>query len=506
VNAVLIQPDQLSATSALIKKASGEKALVVLIEDTSVLTELPFHKQRLIFLLAAMRSFAEELRQRGYRVSHHRLCGDPVAALTKTFAQHGITRVTLMRAASHGVDERCKGYIERAGAAVDFVENDMFISARYACGTAPKREKRSRMEPFYRAMRLATGILMDAGAPVGGQWNYDAANRKPPAADMEFPPALQFEPDAITREAIADVQKHFAGHYGCATPFGWPVTRGQAQELLDDFVRTRLEHFGTFQDAMVDGEDAMFHSLLSACLNVGLLDPEAVCRTAESAYRSGAAPLNSVEGFIRQILGWREYVYQFYRANMPDYDRKNYFDADLPLPKFYWDGQTRMRCVSESVRPVLQRGLSHHIQRLMVTGNFALLAGVNPDEVNRWYWLGFVDAWHWVVTPNVIGMALFADGGLMASKPYAASANYINRMSDYCAKCPYNPRATLGAIACPFNALYWDFLERNRERLQQNPRLSLSYKNLDRKTSQERGAIRDRARALQTALRSGEAL
>ena len=503
---VLVQPDQLSMSSGLLRERRPEDTVIILIEATRELTEVPFHKQRLIFVLSAMRHFAKELKSLGFTVVIHRLCDDPVKALRTTLGEYESETVTIMRSASWGADDAWAEDVRAAGGTPNLVQNDMFISARRDGDFALPRGRSVRMETFYRKIRAATGILMDGGKPEGGQWNYDRDNRRAPAKGLTGPDVPKFEPDSITQGVIEDVEKHFADHFGNARPFGWPVTRADAETALDDFFERRFSDFGTYQDAMVEGEDTLYHSLLSVCLNVGLLDPEEVCKRAEAEYRSGRVPLNSAEGFIRQILGWREFVYQLYRANMPGYDDLNELDADQPLPEFYWDGDTRMRCLAESIRPVVERGLSHHIQRLMVTGNFGLLAGVSPQELNRWYWLGFVDAWHWVVTPNVVGMATYADGGLMATKPYAASANYIHRMSDYCAECPYDPKKAVGDDACPMNTLYWDFLDRNKRALSRNPRMTLSYRNFDQKRAADVKAIRKRARSLRDALAAGERL
>lgn len=500
---LLVQSDQLSYNTALFRGTRPGNAAVLLIEDFGELTEVLFHNQRIVLVLSAMRHFAEELRASGYLVEYFRLCRKPAKAIRSVAKKYDADRLTLMRSASFGVDETWARYVKEAGAQPAFVANDMFISTRLEGDYSVAPEKAVRMEPFYRKMRKATGILIKDGKPVGGRWNFDQENRRPAITSMTFPSIPAYSPDGLTSEAINDVETHFPSHIGATRPFRWPVTREQARTFWDDFLRQRFAGFGPYQDAMVDGQDSLYHSLISACLNIGLLDPETVCREAERYCQDEHVPLNSAEGFIRQVLGWREFVYQLYWANMPGYDESNYLNATAPLPTLYWDGMTRMRCLAEAVRPVIERGLSHHIQRLMITGNFALLAGVNPREVNRWYWLAFVDAWHWVVTPNVIGMALFADGGMMASKPYAASANYISRMSTYCKSCPYNPLKVVGADACPFNALYWDFLARNKERLSKNPRMSLAYRNLEVKPKAVLDSIRRRATSLREALANG---
>jgi deoxyribodipyrimidine photolyase-related protein len=334
------------------------------------------------------------------------------------------------------------------------------------------------MEHFYRDMRREHGILMEDETPAGGAWNYDQENRKRLSPGLVPPDRLRFAPDEITREAIALVERRFPDHFGGLEDFGWPVTRAEALGALDDFIAHDLPRFGDYQDAMKAGAPFLLHSLLSPALNLGLLEAREVCAAAEAAWRSGAAPLNAVEGFVRQILGWREYVRGVYWALMPDYAERNALDATRPLPTFYWTGETDMRCVGEAVASTARHAYSHHIQRLMVTGNFALLAGIAPREIERWYLAVYADAWEWVEMPNTLGMAVWADGGQMASKPYAASGAYIDRMSDFCFGCAYDVKQKTGPRACPFNYLYWAFLIRNQARLAGNARLAMPYRAL----------------------------
>jgi deoxyribodipyrimidine photolyase-related protein len=307
----------------------------------------------------------------------------------------------------------------------------------------------------------------------------------------------------MTREVMTVVEDRFPDHFGTLDAFAWPVSRPDAEAFFQRFLDERLDLFGPFQDAIVMGEPALYHSLVSPLLNIGLLDPLSMCQAAERRWRDGKARLNSVEGFIRQIIGWREFLYQVYHHRMPGYLGVNHFDADLPLPRFYWEpDDTDMACVRDAVAALRANGINHHIQRLMVTGNFALIAGIRPQEVNEWYWLAYADAYEWVVSPNVLGMALYADGGVFATKPYAASANYINRMSDCCKHCRYDHRDATSGDGCPFNALYWDFLYRNRERLGANHRMARIYSTMDRK--KDLAAIRRRASTLRERLRAGD--
>jgi deoxyribodipyrimidine photolyase-related protein len=358
-----------------------------------------------------------------------------------------------------------------------------------------KNRKRLVMEYFYRAMRRRMDVLMDGDEPIGGAWNYDDQNRKPFAREgpEHVPTPRAFEPDATTRQVLEVVEKQFEEHPGSLKHFDWPVTPKQAEEALADFVQRRLPNFGTYQDAMWTDAPYLYHSRLSAALNLKLLNPREVIQDAERAYHEGHAPLNAVEGFIRQILGWREYVRGVYWRFMPDYADRNGLDAHAPLPAFYWTAETEMTCLRQCIQQTLDRGYAHHIQRLMVTGLFALLLGVEPKQVHEWYLAVYVDAVEWVELPNTLGMSQFADDGVMATKPYCASGNYIRRMSNYCSDCRYDPSRRTGDDACPFTTLYWDFLMRHKERLGQNRRMGLQLYNLGKIDDKEQQAIRSHA-------------
>jgi deoxyribodipyrimidine photolyase-related protein len=360
------------------------------------------------------------------------------------------------------------------------------------------------MEHFYREMRRKTGLLMEGGKPAGGAWNFDRENRKPARADLFLPSIAQFPPDEITRDVMGMVARRFPERFGDIEPFGLPVTAADAQTAAADFLDNRLAGFGDFQDAMLSGEDYLYHSVLSPALNAGLLDPLALCRAAEAAWISGKAPLNSVEGFIRQIIGWREYVRGIYWLKMPEYANSNALGAMRDLPDFYWTGITGMNCIAQAVDQTKRLAYAHHIQRLMVTGNFALLAGIDPHQVHEWYLSVYADAFEWVEMPNTIGMSQYADGGFLASKPYAASGAYINRMSDYCSGCSYDAKDRTGDRSCPFNALYWDFLSRNAKLLARNRRLAMPYATLARMSDTEREAISRRADAIFSRLERGD--
>jgi deoxyribodipyrimidine photolyase-related protein len=356
------------------------------------------------------------------------------------------------------------------------------------------------MEFFYREMRRATNLLMDGEEPEGGRWNLDAQNRKPADPGLSMPAIPRFEPDGITREVIDVVRARYGAHFGDIEPFWFAVTAQDAERALSHFLEHALPRFGDFQDAMLKGEKFLYHSVTSLYLNIGFLDPLEICRRAEAEYREGRAPLNAAEGFIRQIVGWREYVRGIYWLKMPGYSRENFFQCDRPLPEFYWTGETEMACVRACVGQTREEAYAHHIQRLMVTGNFALLAGIDPYEVHKWYLAVYADAYEWVELPNTLGMALFADGGLLGSKPYAASGNYINKMSDYCKSCTYDVKQRTGPKACPFNYLYWDFMMRNRETLQRNPRLGPVFRTLDAMPDARKSDMRQSARRFLDAI------
>jgi deoxyribodipyrimidine photolyase-related protein len=327
---------------------------------------------------------------------------------------------------------------------------------------------------------------------------------RPARPDLFLPEPLRFEPDKITREVLDLVAGRFADHVGDLEPFWFAVTRGEAEAARDHFLKQALADFGTYQDAMLRGEKFLFHSVLSAYLNAGLLDPLDLCRRVEAAWREGRAPLNAAEGFIRQIIGWREYMRGIYWLKMPGYAAGNALQASSPLPDFYWTGRTRMRCLSEAIGQTLGEAYAHHIQRLMITGNFALLSGVEPRQVHEWYLAVYADAYEWVELPNTLGMSQFADGGLLGSKPYVSGGNYISKMSDYCGACAYDVGKRTGEDACPFNALYWNFLDRNRELLKGNPRLNRAYATWDRMDVDSRDALNRQAAGFRNRLAAGE--
>jgi len=505
--AVWVLGDQLTLRHSGLQATHEGRPVVLMIESLSRAKQRQWHGQKLVLVWSAMRHFAKCLRARGYQVDYYEQQPSYAAALRDYLRRRQPDRLCLMQTAEHGASEDLARLATGLGAKVVVLASTMFLSEREAFRNWAQKRKQLRMEPFYRDMRRRTGLLMLDDEPVGGQWNLDKENRRRAPDGYRFPPISACEPDDTTQAVMAIVRRDFPDAFGELGTFGWPVTREDAEWCFGQFLEERLDCFGPYQDAMVLKERALCHSLISTALNIGLLDPLNVCSAAVAQYESGAARLNSVEGFVRQVIGWREYVYQVYHLRMPDYATVNYLDADLPLPLFYWDGETKMRCVAEAVAMVRRYGHNHHIQRLMVTGNFALLAGICPQNVNAWYHATYVDAHDWVVTPNVLGMALYADGGLLASKPYAASANYIHKMSDSCERCRYDHRLTVGEPACPFNSLYWDFLSRNENKLRASgARVGLMLASLRRKDSGEIGAIRKRAASLRTQLANGGCL
>jgi deoxyribodipyrimidine photolyase-related protein len=490
---------------------------VLLVEAHAFAERRRYHPQKLTLVFSAMRHFRDDLRDRGYDVTYLRAetFGD---ALEEYFEANPGDDLVGMRSPSHGADEWRRRLVDERGGALTLVENDLFLTSRAdfdawagvdasddgESGTAVTDEGTAfRQEDWYRHVRRETGILMDGDDPVGGAWNYDEENRETPPPEWSPPDVPRFEPDETTRGVQAFVAERYDDHWGDPSGFRWPVTREEALTAVDHFVSVRLSEFGDYQDAMRDGEWALCHSLLSAALNLGLLRPREVVDPAVAAYESGDAPLNSVEGFVRQVIGWREFVRHVYRRAMPELAEANQLGQTASLPPLYWDGETEMRCLSEAVGHVRKRGYAHHIERLMILANFALLYGVDPAELNEWFHLGFVDAYHWVTTPNVVGMGSFGTD-VLSSKPYAASANYVDGMSDYCAACPYAKSETTGENACPFNALYWDFLRRHEETLRGTGRMGLMYSHVDRKDDAEWRAIRQRAEDLRTAAAEGE--
>lgn len=516
---VLVLGDQLNQDSAAFDGFDPACDAVWMAEVAEESTHVWSHQARIVMFLTAMRHFRDVLRGRRVTV-HYRQLDDPAntgsfrGELTATTSRLRPQRLIWVEPGEWRVQTGLDRTARALGVDFEVRADRHFFCSREEFARHARGRKQLRMEFFYRELRRKHCVLMDGDEPAGGAWNFDAENResfgKEGPADTQ--PPLVFAPDATTREVLALVEQRFAKHPGSVARFDWPVTPDQARAALDDFVVHRLPHFGRYQDAMWTGPDAsrptaalrqnafLYHSRLSAAMNLKLLDPRVVVAEAERAYRAGQAPLASVEGFIRQILGWREYVRGIYGQFMPRYLERNELNATQPLPAFYWTGDTDLNCLRHVIGQTLEFGYAHHIQRLMVTGLFALLLGVKPQAVHEWYLAMYVDAVEWVELPNTLGMSQYADGGLMASKPYIASGKYIQRMSNYCASCRYDPALRTGSSACPFTVLYWDFLLRHETMLAENPRTVMQVRNSARLTPAQRREITDHAAGLRAAI------
>ena len=493
---VWVWGDQLNVDLAHLRGSSPEDTRVLLVVSTAKLTERRWHVQKAHLVVSAMRHFAEELEDRGYAVDLRR--ADTMrAGFEAHLAEFGPSRVRAMEPASLP-GRRLLDELD-----VEVVDNDHFLCHWSELATWAGDRDRLRMEDFYRWRRRTTGILMDGEEPAGGRWNYDRDNREPPTDDLaaEAPRPVRSRLDDLDRDTL----EHWLpdGLYGAPPDGTWATTRRRALARLRHFVEHALPRFGDHQDAMVSGAWSLHHSLLSHALNLGLLHPREVIDAAEEAYRDGHAPINAVEGFVRQILGWREFVWGVYHRWMPDYLELNHLDADLEVPPaFTGEATTDMACVADTVTSIHEHAYAHHIQRLMIIANLATSAGVDPGELTRWMQGAFVDSYEWVMVPNVIGMGTFADGGRMSTKPYMSGGAYIDRMSDHCDGCVYDPKQRSGEDACPFTTLYWDVLDRNRDRLADNHRLARQFATLDRLSDLE--GLRERAREVRQRLQDGE--
>lgn len=501
----LVLGDQLSDGLSALSDLDPAQDVVLMAEVRDEATYVKHHKQKIALIFAAMRSFALRLEGRGVSVRYVRI-DDPdnshsiVGELHRALEGQPFEAVAITECGEWRLAQALAAFAGVAGVPVDILEDRRFICSHDRFRRWASGKSSLRMEFFYREMRRETGLLIDGAKPEGGQWNYDAENRKKLNKGLRPPKRLHTRPDAVAKEAIADVARLFPDHFGSLDDFGWPTTVEQAEDVVADFLKHILPSFGDWQDAMAEGEPWMWHGLISTSINLGLIDPLDVCRRAEAEYRAGRAPLNAVEGFIRQILGWREFVRGVYWLKVPEYRKRNFLDADRELPWFYWSAETDMACVADAVATSRDNAYAHHIQRLMVTGNLAMLLGVHPDAVDDWYMTVYADAYEWVEMPNTRGMATFADGGIVGSKPYAASGAYIDRMSDYCGGCRYDVKAKTGERACPFNRLYWGFLERNRKRLRDNVRLAMPYRTLENFGAERRKALLAEAEACRMML------
>ncbi|WP_298303971.1 cryptochrome/photolyase family protein [uncultured Erythrobacter sp.] len=498
--------DQLTRTLASLRGQPKEGRVILMMEVWDEATYVKHHKQKITLIFSAMRHFAQELGDAGWSVDYVKLddannSGNFTGEVARAIERHDPDCIRVVEAGEWRVQQQLEEWPDKFACEVEILPDDRFVCSHQEFRDWAEGRKHLTMEHFYREMRRKTGLLITEDAkPKGGDWNYDKDNREAPDDDMDPPPVPRFEPDTITREVMELVETRFGDHFGNLDTFNWPVTSAEAEKAADAFFAQRIERFGPYQDAMVHGSDDLYHSMLSSSINCGLLDPLELCKRAEEAYEEGRAPINSVEGFIRQIIGWREYIRGFYWLHMPDLQSDNELNAQRALPEFFWTGKTDMRCVSDCIRSTHDNAHAHHIQRLMVLGNFCLLAGINPKDVQDWYLAVYADAYEWVELPNVSGMILYADGGRLATKPYAASGNYINKMSDYCKKCSYSVSKKTGEGACPFNPLYWHFMDRHRERLESNHRIGRIYSNWDRMDEVKRQEYLDSAESFLASL------
>lgn len=476
-----LHPNQ-AALAAVRDHQSPDQTPILMVESWGWVRGRNYHKQKIAFVWSAMRHFAQDLEQQGYPVTYAE--ADHFAEALQSWAkQEQLDRITLVTPADLPFRHQLDSLAEHLPCDLTPIADTHFLWTPDEFRSWAEGRKRLVMEDFYRQGRKRLDVLMDDGDPCGGQWNFDSENRKPPQSGSTFPTPPRFDPDPLTQAVIDKIAQdpQLQDHFGSLEGFGWAVSRDQALQVLDHFVTERLPNFGPLQDAMVSDQPYLWHALLSPYLNFGLLTPLEVIQAAEESYRQGQVPIACAEGFIRQILGWREYMRGLYEYLMPSgYADRNGFDHRRPLPPFLWDRQTDMRCLRQTLDQIHATGYAHHIQRLMLLGNFALISGIDPQQMERWFHDVFIDSTDWVMQTNVLGMGLFADGGILATKPYAASANYIHKMSDYCRDCRYNHNVKVGERACPFNFFYWDFLLRHRQTLASLGRMGLVLSHLKR--------------------------
>ena len=485
--------DQLSDDLSSLQTIKASEDTVLICEDWAFLQKIQHHQKKIVFMMSCARHYAQSLRKKGYQVIHIPFTQkkSTTQAVSDCLNDQQIESIVLTHPNDYSLFVETSTWSKQFKKPVEILDDDRFFCRIDEFKQWAANRKQLRMEYFYREMRKTHHVLMDGDVPVGGKWNYDHSNRKPPRESMQIPSPFEQKVDHITQQVIEEVEAHFSHHFGDILPFFLAVTAQQAQQALERFINERLASFGDYQDAMIEGEPFMYHAHLSGYFNVGILSAKHAVESVLRAYDLGHAPLNAVEGFIRQILGWREYVRGIYWLKMPEYQTMNALKAQRPLPQFFWSAETTMNCMHHCIKQTKEHAYAHHIQRLMVLGNFALLTGLHPDEVNEWYHIVYIDAYHWVELPNVSGMILFADGGVLASKPYASGGNYINKMSDYCQNCHYNVQEKTGDNACPFNYLYWDFLMRHEQVLHQNPRIAMMYRTLSKMSDEKKQQIKD---------------
>jgi deoxyribodipyrimidine photolyase-related protein len=485
--ALVILHDQLNL-AVFPEALLAEKPLLIFVESLAYATFIPHHQQKLTYILSAQRHFAIACRQQGYPVHNIFSTDYQATALEQFLNSYPHIHLTYMEPAEWDTRQQMAQLQVKFPRRVWAIANNFFIAdlAKYQT----KISKGYRLETFYRELRKTTGYLITDGQPAGNQWNFDQDNRRSLPKKIHIPQPPNFQPDPITQEIISLIRDFLPNHFGQLEGFSYAVTRSDALVAAADFIQNRLPNFGPYEDAMCTGEPWLFHSGLSVYLNNGLLLPRELCEMAITAYQAGLAPLNSVEGFVRQILGWREFIRVYYEARMPEARNSNYFGFSNNLPQLYWNARTDLACLRDALSNAINYAYSHHIQRLMVLSNFSNLTLTDPLQLHRWFWLAYADAYEWVELPNVLGMATFADGGILASKPYVAGGNYISKMSNYCRQCRYSVKQKTGTDACPFNYLYWNFVDRHRQAFQENGRVSLMTKMFDAKPEAEKQAIK----------------
>lgn len=495
----LILGDQLTTDVSSLQHLEKHRDWIVMAEVGTEARYVAHHQQKIALIFSAMRHFAAALRENGWQVHYHHY--DPTRpqlglhdVLQAFLAHTPAGQLIVTECGEHRLHQQMlESWPAQLGIPLTIVDDSRFICTKAEFAQWAQGRKQLRMEYFYRDMRRKTGLLMDADQPVGGQWNFDSSNREPYRGDPVVPIQMPFTRDDIDKEVLSLVAREFASHPGTLTHFNWPTTREQALQALDSFINTRLRWYGDYQDAMQQSQHFMFHSLISTSLNCGLLTAVEVCQAAQQAWQDNKAPLNAVEGFIRQIIGWREFIRGIYWLTMPDYAAKNFLNNTRDLPDFYWTGETRMACMKACFKNTFDHAYAHHIQRLMVTGNFALLAGITPSQVCDWYLAVYADAYDWVELPNTLGMVMHADGGFLASKPYAASGSYIHKMSDYCRHCEYQVKTATDHNSCPFNSLYWDFVSRHADQFRKNTRMAMIYRSYERMSDDKKQALQARS-------------
>lgn len=506
---ILVLGDQLTETLPAIADAVKSEDTILMAEVREEATYVKHHKKKIAFLFSAMRHFAKALKNKNFNVRYVEYLdsnnkGDLLAQVKHEISENDYDAVKVTIPGEYRLLKSMEQWENVLGLPVTLCDDNRFLSTPQEFSDWAEGKKQLRMEFFYREMRRKHNVLMDGKNPIGGKWNYDAQNRESMPENHKVPKHTTFSIDDITSDVIELVKREFADHFGELNDFHFAVTREHALSVLNTFIEERLPNFGQYQDAMVEGRPWLYHSHIAFYLNCGLLTPKEAIQAAEHAYHAGQVPLNSAEGFIRQILGWREYVRGFYWHFMPNLKTDNYFNNSRALPSFFWDAQTNMNCMRQCIKETQQNAYAHHIQRLMVIGNFSLLTELSPDEVQAWYLLVYADAYEWVELPNVAGMILYSDGGNLASKPYVASGSYINKMSNYCKNCGYQVSKKTGPKACPFNYLYWHFIDKHREKLSNNHRMAMIYKTYGRMKEENIEAMKQDATIFLTKLSKNE--